>query len=102
MATFPRGTTPTLKFTLPFEAKQLTSVYITFAQSCREVLTKHGAEITAEGNQLVVELSQDETLLFRPQSVDIQIRAIDVAGNAIASKIITADVSKILRDGVIE
>lgn len=31
-----------------------------------------------------------------------ELHAIDAAGNAIASKIITADVSKILRDGVIE
>ena len=102
MAGFHRGTTPKIVFTLPFTASALESVYITFSQGRAETLILHGDRITAEGNTLTVHLTQDETLRFVNKQVEIQIRAIDTTGNAIASKIITADVARILQNGVIE
>lgn len=103
MAGFPRGTTPKIVFTLPFPASSLRSVYIAFSQGRAETLIKHGDQIAAEGNTLTVQLTQEETLKFFDRlSVAIQIRAIDNTGNAIASKIITAGVAKILQNGVIE
>ena len=102
MAGFPRGTTPKIIFTLPFPASTLSSVYITFSQGRAETLVKHGDQIVAEGNTLTVRLTQDETLRFVDRQVEIQIRAIDMDGNAIASGIVTADVARILKNGVIE
>lgn len=102
MAGFPRGTTPKIVFTLPFPASTLSSIYIAFSQGRAETLILHDDRITAEGNTLTVQLTQDDTLRFVNRQVEIQIRAIDTAGNAIASKIITADVARILQNGVIE
>ena len=101
MAGFPRGTTPKLVFTLPFSADRLRTIYITFSQGRAETLIKHGDQISADGNTLTLQLSQEETLKFIDYPVEIQIRAIDTDGNAIASKIITADVARILQNGVI-
>ena len=89
MVGFPRGTTPKIIFTLPFPASTLSSVYITFSQGRAETLVKHGDQIVAEGNTLTVRLTQDETLRFVDRQVEIQIRAIDIDGNAIASGIVT-------------
>jgi len=103
VAGFPRGTTPKIVFTLPFPASALESVYITFSQGRAETLIKHGNQITAEGNTLTVQLTQEETLKFFDRlPIEIQIRAIDTEGSAIASKIITTDVARILQGGVIK
>ena len=102
MASFTRGTTPTLKFTLPFPTNALGSVYITFSCLGKEIFTKSGNNVEMNDNVITLVLSQSDTLRFISRTVDIQIRAVMTDGTAIASKIITADVGMILKNGEIE
>ena len=99
-----RGTTPTLTFALPFSAEQVEKAYVTFQQKGSVVLDK---EAGASGcdcseNQLVVTLTQEETLRFLGgHKVEMQVRVRSVTGEALASKTVTAQVENVIKDGVI-
>ncbi|MBP3647191.1 MAG: hypothetical protein J6K55_12300 [Clostridia bacterium] len=97
-----RGTTPTLVFTLPFEAQQLEEAYISFAQNGKVVLEKTLSDCTSHQNTLTVRLTQEETLKLKTDvNTEIQIRARTIAEEAVASDIIRVPTGRILKDGVI-
>lgn len=87
-----RATTPTHIFALPFETNQLKEVRITYQQSGKTVLQKKENDCTLTGNEIKVELTQEETLLFTPDvRVHIQLRVLTTSGQVMAS-----DVEKVL------
>ena len=96
-----RGTTPTFEFTLPFAASTLAVCYITFSQKGRTVVEKNLSDCTVSGKKITLKLSQSDTLRFRDEYVEIQIRGKTFDGEAIASNIMSEHASKILKDGVI-
>ena len=97
-----RGTTPTLVFTLPFEASIFTDAYVTLAQDGETVLEKELCDCSAEGNTLSVTLTQEGTLLLQCRCrVDIQIRGKLADGTTLASHTISTTVHRILKEGVI-
>ena len=96
-----RGTTPTLKFTLPYEIA-VSSLYITFMQRGRTILEKTIDDVTLDGKTINVELTQDDTLTFTAgQPISIQIRIRDTENKAVASQIIETTAEEVLKDGVI-
>ena len=99
-----RGTTPTLTFNLPFAASTIKSLYITFADRDNNiVLEKTKADCTLNAKAVTVKLTQAETLDFQSrQAVNIQLRVLNTSGDAMASKIYTVQVDRILKEGVIE
>lgn len=99
-----RGTTPAIKVRLKgIELSTLQSLYLTFEQGNIE-LTKNLDDVTidASDNSLSVTLSQQETLGFNDGDVKVQIRAMTVDGDAIASNIKTVSLGHILKEGVIQ
>lgn len=103
-----RGTTPTLCFTLPFKTDTLSCAYVTFSKQGKVmnqgecIFEKTLDECCTDGNKLSVTLTQEETLkLDCTCNVEIQVRAKTKLGDALASNIITCDVGRILKDGVI-
>lgn len=95
-----RGTTPTLIFTVPYAAEEISAAYITFAQYGKTVFeATDEAEIADE--QISVTLTQAQTLLLRPEKVSVQLRLRLAGGQAVASQIISIDVADILKEGVI-
>ena len=97
-----RGTTPTLEFTLPFDTRLLSDAYVTFAQNKQVVLDKKLSECQCSDNKLIVKLTQEETLRLKCNClVEMQIRAKDLSGNAVASDIMVESPDRILKDGVI-
>ncbi|EOZ2853485.1 hypothetical protein ACQQ4G_003131 [Listeria monocytogenes] len=97
-----RGTTPTLRFALPFETSLVKTAYITFFQKDRKQFEKNLSDCVLESNQLVVTLSQEETLRFVTNvPLMIQIRTVLNDGKAKASKIMEVKVYDVLKDGVI-
>ena len=83
-----QGTTPKHTFTLPFEASLLSVVQITYKQGGRVVLQKETEDCTFDGVSVFVTLTQEETFLFAANSeVQIQVRALDKSGNALAPDI---------------
>ena len=98
----PRGTTPTFTFTFTEEELDLTSaahVYVTFSQGSR-VLTKTGDALDIEQKSISVYLSQRETLMFNGK-VEAQVNW-TIAGDRIASNIVTIDMTKQLLNKVVD
>ena len=100
-----RGTTPTLTITvIGLVVTDLSTIKVTFKQGNIE-LTKTTDEVTVDGenNTISVPLSQEDTLMFGSGNVSVQIRGLLADGvTAIASKIKSISMEKILLDGVIE
>lgn len=97
-----RGTTPTLKFTLPFGADRLSCAWITLAQNKKDIIDKPITECACAENALTVTLTQEETLLLNSDcKTEIQIRVKTADGKALASKIFVVDTGRILKDGEI-
>lgn len=97
-----RGTTPTLKFKLPFDTELLAEAWVTFTQLGHTVVDKTLADLEKEGDTLVLQLTQDETLMFQHEElVEIQIRARLTDDTAVASQKIRVGVDGILKEGVI-
>lgn len=97
-----RGTTPKLKFILPFNVDTLAEVFITMAQNDITVVEKSLKECEHDGRCLSVRLTQEDTLkLDCTCNTEIQIRAKTTTGEALASNIFTCDTGRILKDGVI-
>ena len=103
-----RGTTPLIAFTLPIEITkdQIKEAYLTVAQDKRVIVDK---KLSAE--ELVVDdatatiagkLTQvDTSLLTANKIAEMQIRFVDVRGEAYATEITTWNVYDILHEGVI-
>lgn len=95
------GTTPTHTFTLPAEIAAVTAkARVIYKQCSSVVLTKEVTSLT--GNDVVVKLSQEETLKFhkRPR-VSIQLRVLTTGGDALTSDIITRTCCECLETAVI-
>ena len=99
-----RGTTPTNTITVDLDLRA-TTVFVTYAQNGTVVFEKTNDDITIEEKQILVPLSQEDTLKLsadRRAPVSVQIRYITSGGVAGASNIMTTTADAILKDGVIE
>ena len=97
-----RGTTPTLKFNLPFAASLVEACYVTLSQSGRVVVEKTTEDCIASGNAILCKLTQRETLwLSHKKNVDIQLRVKTKNGDVYTSDIYTQPVEQPLKDGEI-
>lgn len=98
-----RGTTPTCRFTLPFLASDLSEWVIGFAQRGVEKFSIGPEDSSAEGCEITVRLSQENTLsLEAGVDVQIQLRGLRGAdGEVIASRILTAAVEPCVSDEVL-
>ena len=94
------GTTPAHTFTLPFDASIIEEVHIVYAQN---VLVKRRSDCELNGNEIVVKLSQEDTLMLDNSTlVSIQIRVLTVDGEALASDKINVSTYKCLEEVMIE
>ena len=100
-----RGTTPTVRFTVPFDPSIAKKIWITFSQNKDEVFTIEKDQCTFEEHTVVAKLSQSQTLSLAANSlVQIQMRVSFSNGDmdeALASNILTVNVQTILKDGEI-
>ena len=96
-----RYTTPTITFSLPFEASYLTAAYITINQQTR-LFEKTLDDCTISGDTLSVALTQEETGNMKAgMPVKVQLRCIGNDGKAYASKQFKLEIEDVLREGVI-
>ena len=98
-----RGTTPTLTFTLPFEASTLSEYWVTVSQRYDNIrIDKDSSDCTASGSTITVTLTQEETLRLVPDKpAGIQLRVLTSDGDAMASEVFTTMVREVLREEVI-
>ena len=72
------GTTPTHTFTLPFDTSYIKSLRIFYADGNNILLTKELKDATLSGNQIIIELTQEDTLLFKGhKSISIQCQVLN-------------------------
>ncbi len=95
-----RGTTPTFTFTADMDCEQIDKLDVSFAQRDEVVLSKGLADCVISGNEITVNLTEEETLLFdaRKNPVRIQLRA-GIGETRIASNIVHTTAEAILKDG---
>lgn len=97
-----RGTTPTLKFGLPFEVNIIEKASIVLSQNGSVIIDKSLDDCKVEGQALILKLTQSETLKLREGTkTEIQVRIRTHDGTALASNIITVNTNRILKDGEI-
>ena len=96
-----RGSTPVNTFDVDIDLTEAT-VFVTYEQNGVVVLEKTGEELAISEKKIVLTMTQEETLLFRPGKVLIQIRYVLPNGAADASNIISTTFERIIKDGVIE
>lgn len=125
-----RGTTPYHSFILPMASDKISELYVTYLQNEEVVLEKHidddgvviedsnfemenaSVEPLEDNNvdpssKLTIHLTQEDTLKFhfypaaRKNIAVIQIRILDVDGEAYASDPVNERVFGVLKDGVI-
>ena len=111
---YTRGTTPYITISIgAIDLTECTSLYISFGQKTKKSrcgesaepfpkkLGDEGVDLDEDGN-LIVRLSQEETLQFDEHlPVDMQVRGI-CDGEAFATNVYSAAVGRIIKDGVIE
>lgn len=99
-----RGTTPTLEFTMPFDTSLIAELYITITQNGATALEKTLSDCNCNDTSVSLTLTQEDTLRLeqKPHSNgEMQIRVRTVAGEVLASNIMSIYVGRILKDGVI-
>lgn len=99
-----RGTTP--DFLLEIEGYDVTgmTVFVTLSQGYHKV-TKTNEDllinVTEDGSEIGLSLSQADTLGLRVGTADVQVRMIDRDGHADATETAQVNISRVLLEGVI-
>ena len=98
-----KGTTPTHEFMLPFDTDVIQAIQIIYAQNGETVMTKDKNDCTFDGNKVSVKLKQEETFLFAEDAcVEIQVRVLTPAGDALASHVMRVHCDECLSDEVLQ
>lgn len=96
------GTTPTHTFNLPISVDDIAAIRITYESNGKIVLQKETDDVTLQGNEAVVKLSQEDTLQFGSNiSVRIQLKIRTKGGDVLVSKMIKKTTSVVLDKGEI-
>lgn len=95
-----RGTTPTITITTDIDLTAASNLFVTFKQGDRIVFEKTLGDVDVTENTVVCELTQEDTLALKDSIVRFQIRA-TIGDAKVASNIMTAQVSEILKGGAI-
>lgn len=96
-----RGTTPTHDFDVPFDTNTIDELEIAYSQGKDVVLIKTKDECELNGNNISVQLTQDETLRFKEGFTTIQLRVLR-EGTVMACKAFVIPVGRCLNGDVME
>ena len=99
-----RGTTPTLRFKIPYTEEQIQLGYITFSRKGEVFLDVPFSDnrVLVENYAIYITFTQEDTLRFNSRTVySVQLRILLQDDIAVASNIITIPVDSILKNGVI-
>lgn len=97
-----RATTPTHRFTLPFDYNTyVKKILITYSQSGEIVLEKKENDVQIDGNIVSYTLTQEETKLFSNGYVSVQVRVLTLNNEALASEKYSMHIDNVLNDEVL-
>lgn len=82
-----RGTTPTHKFDLPYTPDLIEDLRVIYGQNKKSVFSKIKEDCVIKEGKLIVDLLQEETLLFMPnKTVSIEIKIKLITGKVVRNK----------------
>ena len=96
-----KGTTPTHTFNIPFDTSLIDEVRVVYSQNDTPLLTKTTEDCIMVEQTISVTLTQEDTFLFDNKPVDIQLRVLTKAGEALASVPERVGIVRCLEDGVV-
>jgi hypothetical protein len=101
-----RGTTPTIRYNLPFQSSLIKSaeIVLEYVDANKKVLIEKKTEdCTLQGNSIQAVLTQEETLQIpAPSIVEIQLRVVTTDGTIMATVPEKVAVKRLLKEDVIE
>lgn len=101
-----RGTTPTIRYNLPFPSSLIKSaeIVLEYVDANKKVLIeKRTADCTLQENSIQAVLTQEETLQIpAPSIVEIQLRVVTIDGTIMATVPEKVTVKRLLKEDVIE
>lgn len=97
-----RASTPIHKISIPWDASEVSDLWLTYSQSDEIVLEKKhkNGDFTVEGNIWSVTLTQEETNLFKSDTASAQVRILLTDGTAVPTKVFQLPVFPVLNDEV--
>ena len=96
------GGTPTHVFNFPIDCSLLTDILITYKQGGKTVLEKHIKDGFGDNNEIMVRLTQEETLMFNQSTtVEIQLKVKTLGGEVIPSEVIYDAPSRCLSEVIL-
>lgn len=103
-----RGTTPTISFNIKtdLDLNEIAEVWITFktkpgVKMKEKTYTRDDVTISSATHEIILSLSQEDTLAFADAPTQVQMRLRLNDGSAYASGILETTIGRILKDGVI-
>ena len=98
-----RGTTPYITILTNWDLTAFDYVVFTIRDSFGKKLDvdSRSGDLEVLPDRISVKLTQVQTLTLHGCGVEMQIRAVDGAGNAVASEIMRAKLEDVLKEGVI-
>ena len=91
-----QATTPHFTFTLGIDTANISKLRLTFYQGNKALITLSEDDVTMQGNNVDVVLTQEQTLLFTPGQMFTQFRVKLIDGTVEASNSIDIAISKSL------
>lgn len=97
-----RGTTPTLKFGLPFETNMIAVGFVTVRQNESTIFEKPLSACQCDGCTLTAKLTQEETLKLESElNAEIRLVVKTAGGDRLESYPVCVGVSDTSKEGVI-
>ena len=102
-----RATTPVHTFTLPSDTSVYSEIQVTYKQK-NVLLVKHDQDntlpegMTLDGKNVIIRLTQEESLLFDKGEVHAQIRVMTGGGDVMASQKFTVQVNTCYSEDILE
>lgn len=96
-----RASTPLHEFEIPIDPTTISKIKLTYSQDDKIVLEKSKDDLTNTGDEWWrIELTQEETNLFKSDLAEVQIRVLTNEGKSIPSQIMKIYVGPVLNDEV--
>ena len=91
------GSTPKHTFTLPDGVNDIKTIFVSYGQNDVEVFCKKSNEVQLNGNDVIVQLTQEDTLKLECGIVaEIQLKILLEDGNVGYTEIIKEDVAPVV------
>ena len=103
---FPRVTTPTHTFILPFDTSECSVIQVTYTQGCHSLIKQYEdgtlpSGMSLDEDSVIIHLTQEETKSFKVGAIEVQIRVLTTNDQAYASGIFKVGATKVNNEDIL-